>query len=169
MKNRSNTIIELSLILLIVIGVAAVLAQDQGESYEDEMIFDENTTDENLPAPESSELEYWFTNASTGPRWGFIGSMEDQVEENLYVPVREKYGMEDPDAAFSRCSSYVTVFLDGAAEVVFADGYYYGTMEITIGCDSYTNYQFKVDSAGENFEIANADGVYVLLTDWLNE
>lgn len=150
MKKRINTIIELLVLLALCVGVTLVISRN----------FDDQ-------AYESLSITPQYTGENGVTVWNFDEDMNDLIEENLLAPVREKYGIVEPDQAFSRCSSGVSTYLSGDTSEIYVDGFYYGTLSINIGCEGFEQYNFKVDSMGSSFEIQNADGTYVLVDEWL--
>jgi hypothetical protein len=150
MKNRTNIIIELVVLLALCIAVTLVISKNVGEETAESLGITPTYTDENGVTV-----------------WAFDEDMNELLEENLQAPVREKYGIIEPDDAFSRCSSYVSTSLSGATMEIYKDGFYYGIMTISIGCETFEDYNFRVDSMGTLFEIEDATGSYVSVEEWV--
>lgn len=150
MKKRTNTIIELTVLLALCVGVTLVISKNLESG-----------------AIESLGITPAYTDGNGVTVWNFDEDMNDLVEENLLEPVREKYGIVEPDQAFSRCSSSVSAYLSGDTGEIYVDGFYYGTLSINIGCEGFEEYKFKVDDLGSSFQIQDAAGEYVLVEDWV--
>lgn len=150
MKKRINTIIELVVLLALCVGGTLVISRN----FEDQ-------------AYESLSITPQYTGENGVTVWNFDEDMKDLLEENLLAPVREKYGIVEPDQAFSRCSSGVSTYLSGETGEIYVDGFYYGTLSINIGCEGFEEYKFKVDDLGSSFQIQDASGEYVLVEDWV--
>lgn len=150
MKNRTNVIIELTVLLVLCIGVALVIS----------------TTAEEDPAT-ALGITPLYSDENGVTVWAFDEEMNELLEENLQAPVRAKYGMDEPEDAFSRCSSYVSTYLSGDTGEIYKDGFYYASMNISMGCETVENYGFRVDSMGTVFEIEDSTGTYVSVEEWV--
>ncbi len=88
----------------------------------------------------------------------------DLVNDNLLEPLREKFGIENPNDAFSRCASSVDYTIQSAEST---DGYYYGDVTKFIGCGEESgSYSYRVEAATGIFELQDAEGDYVSVEDW---
>ena len=150
MKKRINTIIELIVLLALCIGVALVISRNfEGQ------------------AVESLSVTPQYTDENGNTVWHFDEDADDLIEEKLLEPVREKYGMVEPNDAFSRCSSGVSTYLSDENGDIYSSGFYYGTLSISIGCEQFEEYAFKVDELGSSFQIQDEAGDYILVEDWV--
>ncbi len=101
-------------------------------------------------------------------KWVFGEDGQEYLEDMLLKPVRQAYGMTDPTEAFSRCSSMVDHSLHSEDEsVVFKEGFYYGTLYISMGCDGYEEHPFRVFMDGSTIQVQNEEGAYISVQDWL--
>ncbi len=120
------------------------------------------------PADVSLDVEPVVIEQNTPAQWIFTEDGQEYLEEMLLKPVRQAYGMQDPDKAFSRCSSSVSHSLYTEDEpVVFEEGFYYGTLYIYMGCETGEEYPFRVFMDGSTVQVENEAGEYVSVQEWL--
>jgi len=150
MKNRTNIVIELVVLLALCIGVTLVISKNYEERADEQV---------NLDTPMIADDQ--------APTWYLDDDLDAAVEETLIQPLREKYGVQNPEEAMSRCASYVGYNMNGAEKEVDADGFYNGTLYVGVGCELYKQADFRMDTTATSFEIKEEDGNFVPLEDWL--
>lgn len=100
--------------------------------------------------------------------WIFDEEGQATIEEKLFQPVREKFTMEDPEEMFSRCGSYVDYSLSSVGDqVLFKEGYYYGTLNVFLGCDDSFTYVFRLSADGSELFVTNEAGEFLSVEEWL--
>ncbi len=150
MKNRSNTIIELTVLLALCIGVTLVISRNYEKRAAEEALWD-------TPLVADDQA----------PTWNLDTDLDALAEENLVAPVREKYGvMNNPKEAMSRCASGVGYVMNGTENVTDEEGFYNGTVYINVGCELSAQYEFRMDTTATTFEIKDTDGNYVSVEEW---
>lgn len=91
------------------------------------------------------------------------------MEEKLFEPVREKFAIEDSIPMPSDCKSYVDYSLSSLEnEVLLINSYYYGTLQVFLGCEESFTYVFRILNDGSELSVTNEVGEFLELEDWLN-
>jgi hypothetical protein len=115
-----------------------------------------------IPSPDGEGSD-WIT------WWKFGVDGESLVEKNLLDPVRGKFDISDVRDEFSRCPSYVDYELtEDDGQVLFKNGFYYGTVTAYQGCADFESFKFKMSADGSTVEIADSEGSFMPTEEWMD-
>lgn len=146
-----KTIAGLGALLVVTVGIAHFLVKNVGETE-----------------PKTIGVEPIDYGDGSPIIWILDEEGQAVIEEKLFQPVREKFAMEDPEEMFSRCGSYVDYSLSSVGnQILFKEGYYYGTLQVFLGCDDSLTYVFRLAADGSELSVTNEAGEFLSVEEWL--